>query len=540
MDGTDVTIGVHVDVGLDQRSTIGVLDAELLPEDVDLMAMSSAAMDNSVSSNCFQWLQDVIFSDVDDLSQLTFCDALRCDDGDDDWRTSNSALSLFDDPMLDDGLFRCPDIHDGVTVLRAFEAVNNPEKFDMSEGCSEPNDGDFMSPASATLCQSSTDDSERNSTSFNETPSLFAIRLSWDGAGGEATDGSTILVSEKHDDPESCSISTASTIDEAGSSCWRSLRDIGVTIASVDSDVITGREMRSVLKSTKSTLDTDTKLYSKLPDYYTLMAPAPWHEVSTSEECFDKLPSYITGLRGSAVTAFDADSPDGAVKCISSGTRNSRSPVRISDMTSTVQTDMTTEMDRCTSSRSSSRSSRSSSSCSSYSSLPSYGNNVGQSTEKRSHRPRHDERSKLRNGYERVEALNADVDEKLYIEDRRVVHVGNLKPGTSRCQIRRRFEVFGPIEKVTVHRRRHGDCYAFVTFVYKVDAFEALEHGNDDVGWPKCELSLGGRRLFCLDKYSDLDATASRRDSRNRPASTLDFDQMLNAWAKTRSVEPGR
>lgn len=48
------------------------------------------------------------------------------------------------------------------------------------------------------------------------------------------------------------------------------------------------------------------------------------------------------------------------------------------------------------------------------------------------------------------------------------------------------------------------DNYGFVTFAYKVDAYEAVEHGNDDPYLPKYDLSFGGRRAFCKETYADL------------------------------------
>lgn len=43
-----------------------------------------------------------------------------------------------------------------------------------------------------------------------------------------------------------------------------------------------------------------------------------------------------------------------------------------------------------------------------------------------------------------------------------------------------------------------------MTFAYKVDAYEAVEHGNDDPTLPKYDLSFGGRRAFCKEQYADL------------------------------------
>lgn len=52
--------------------------------------------------------------------------------------------------------------------------------------------------------------------------------------------------------------------------------------------------------------------------------------------------------------------------------------------------------------------------------------------------------------------------------------------------------------------------YGFVTFAYKVDAYDAVENGNNDPDLPKYDLSFGGRRLFCRQRYSDLGKLFSR------------------------------
>ncbi|KAK2584070.1 hypothetical protein KPH14_006517 [Odynerus spinipes] len=81
--------------------------------------------------------------------------------------------------------------------------------------------------------------------------------------------------------------------------------------------------------------------------------------------------------------------------------------------------------------------------------------------------------------------------------------------GITKADLRRRFEVFGPVVDISVHFREHGDNYGFVTFAYKNDAYEAVEHGNDDPALPRYDLCFGGRRAFCKVKYADLDGLAS-------------------------------
>ncbi|XP_021912997.1 uncharacterized protein LOC110826561 [Zootermopsis nevadensis] len=106
------------------------------------------------------------------------------------------------------------------------------------------------------------------------------------------------------------------------------------------------------------------------------------------------------------------------------------------------------------------------------------------------------------------------------VEERRVIYVGRIEEGTSKAELRRRFEVFGRILDISVHFREHGDNYGFVTFAYKMDAYEAVEHGNDDPNQPRYDLCFGGRRVFCKTRYSDLDGMATRSE----PLSGLNGD----------------
>ncbi|XP_011260798.1 uncharacterized protein LOC105254042 isoform X2 [Camponotus floridanus] len=113
------------------------------------------------------------------------------------------------------------------------------------------------------------------------------------------------------------------------------------------------------------------------------------------------------------------------------------------------------------------------------------------------------------------------------VEERRVIYVGRLDENITKADLRRRFEVFGPVADISVHFREHGDNYGFVTFVYKNDAYAAIEHGNDDPSLPTYDLSFGGRRAFCKYKYSDLDDTASSspisKSSQANEEDTFDF-----------------
>ena len=54
------------------------------------------------------------------------------------------------------------------------------------------------------------------------------------------------------------------------------------------------------------------------------------------------------------------------------------------------------------------------------------------------------------------EARQRRQDKFRQVEERRIVYVGKIAEGTTRADIRRRFEVFGPIEEISVHFRDHG------------------------------------------------------------------------------------
>ncbi|XP_071747622.1 uncharacterized protein [Lepeophtheirus salmonis] len=117
-------------------------------------------------------------------------------------------------------------------------------------------------------------------------------------------------------------------------------------------------------------------------------------------------------------------------------------------------------------------------------------------------------------------------DDRVYSE-RKVVYVGKIKEGTTRADIRKRFESFGPIEEISVHFRDRGDNYGFVTFKYRSDAYNAIEHGNDNPSLPKVDLCFGGRRTFCKEKYSDLDSLNNSESAVGYSALDLDYDLLL-------------
>lgn len=122
------------------------------------------------------------------------------------------------------------------------------------------------------------------------------------------------------------------------------------------------------------------------------------------------------------------------------------------------------------------------------------------------------------------------------VEERRVIYVGRIEEGTTKAHLRERFQVFGPIVDISVHFRERGDNYGFVTFAYKVDAYEAVEHGNDDPSLPHYDLCFGGRRAFCKQRYADLDGVSNQQyNPYQGQRSNESFDLLLReAQAKLR------
>ncbi|KAK3932097.1 Peroxisome proliferator-activated receptor gamma coactivator-related protein 1 [Frankliniella fusca] len=112
-----------------------------------------------------------------------------------------------------------------------------------------------------------------------------------------------------------------------------------------------------------------------------------------------------------------------------------------------------------------------------------------------------------------VDWTRVEKEHNRQVEERRVIYVGRIPEDTTKAELRRRFEVFGPIVDISLHFREHADNYGFVTFAYKVDAYEAVERGNDDPTQPVYELCFGGRRKFCRERYADLDGMACNKNS---------------------------
>lgn len=112
--------------------------------------------------------------------------------------------------------------------------------------------------------------------------------------------------------------------------------------------------------------------------------------------------------------------------------------------------------------------------------------------------------SPVRRKRKRSRSRSLDRERIREIEERRVIYIGKLNSRTTKEDLRHRFETFGIITSVSVHHRIKNDSYGFVTYKYRQDAYDAVEHGNDDPNYPKVDLSFGGRRVFCKTNYSDL------------------------------------
>ncbi|XP_018495832.1 peroxisome proliferator-activated receptor gamma coactivator-related protein 1 [Galendromus occidentalis] len=114
--------------------------------------------------------------------------------------------------------------------------------------------------------------------------------------------------------------------------------------------------------------------------------------------------------------------------------------------------------------------------------------------------------------------------------DRQVLYVGQIQEGTTRNQIREKFDRFGPIAEVSLHFRETGENYAFVTFHQPKDAYFALENA---ASLPDFKLCFGGRRQFCGRKWSDLDNDPERAyhstGSKDLVEKHDDFDSLLSA-----------
>lgn len=55
-----------------------------------------------------------------------------------------------------------------------------------------------------------------------------------------------------------------------------------------------------------------------------------------------------------------------------------------------------------------------------------------------------------------VDWSHVEKEQKRQIEERRVIYVGRIPEDTTKAELRRRFEVFGPIVDINLHFREHA------------------------------------------------------------------------------------
>lgn len=132
---------------------------------------------------------------------------------------------------------------------------------------------------------------------------------------------------------------------------------------------------------------------------------------------------------------------------------------------------------------------------------------------------------------------NRDKVQKM--KDRKIVYVGNIPDGFTRRQLRKRFECFGEIEEVSVHFREgdNKDNYGFVTYYRTEDAYAAIDKGNNSADDVHFDLSFGGRRQFCSDRYADLDGNMVIDEEYSAVSSrgTVDYDTLLRQAMRTQT-----
>ncbi|XP_026534594.1 peroxisome proliferator-activated receptor gamma coactivator 1-alpha, partial [Notechis scutatus] len=125
--------------------------------------------------------------------------------------------------------------------------------------------------------------------------------------------------------------------------------------------------------------------------------------------------------------------------------------------------------------------------------------------------------------------VEVEVTRQMLQEERRVIYVGRLGSGTTRTELRDRFEVFGEIEECTLNLQDDGDSYGFITYRYTCDAFAALENGNTlrRANEPAFQLYFCGQRQSCKANYADFDSDDFDPASTKSKYDSMDFDSLL-------------
>ena len=61
-----------------------------------------------------------------------------------------------------------------------------------------------------------------------------------------------------------------------------------------------------------------------------------------------------------------------------------------------------------------------------------------------------------------------DAERQRQIEERRVIYVGKIAEGSTRADLRRRFEIFGPVIDISLHFRERGYISPLFFFVLPI------------------------------------------------------------------------
>lgn len=59
-----------------------------------------------------------------------------------------------------------------------------------------------------------------------------------------------------------------------------------------------------------------------------------------------------------------------------------------------------------------------------------------------------------------------DKEKQREVEERRVIYVGRLDEGITKADLRRRFEVFGPVVDISIHFRERGYVSSLSTLLF--------------------------------------------------------------------------
>lgn len=106
--------------------------------------------------------------------------------------------------------------------------------------------------------------------------------------------------------------------------------------------------------------------------------------------------------------------------------------------------------------------------------------------------------------------------------------MGRIETTTSKEDLKKKFEKYGPIKEISTHQKKNGwvssyaictdggfDCcgflfflirmkFGFVTFKSAKDAYNTIDGSAGDSAINAYDISFGGRRAFCKESYLDL------------------------------------